>query len=518
MRAAIAPTLLLMLVLIVSCGQVPFDSLGAHTYIDLSMTADQSYGAALKTLPSSSVMSRDAFTGREVHTITGHLDWQEIIFEPFKPENRGQAVGSFEPTEFFAGLGVTLLQSDTFDESVNGFYISLYDDRIRFDDYPEGMYPQEYDNREWIVSHGGGYPTGVRHTFDFMGSGRFLRNYEVTRDVWEGIQLMLETINVSYSVPYVVEGVTHQFSDLDPNGTGTVADVLVVTHQYVSVDLGPEYSGVRLIQELDPAVLLDVDTDPRLHYFDFGILIPYDPGGIRPYGVDPYSGAFEFGGWSPSWLTFWENLVEPAVHTFTSESNPTYEIVGMAFPGVEYDFTTYVDPLITLVFDFSELLTLYDSNTPGDPSDDVIALDFINPLDFEVVIAERDEVDAYTSEAGAPDAVRYAQLTTRFVGSCYGAEQRNYLHWVNPRNDDLDKVTVVRKEGSPPTSITDGTVIYSGFYPACIDFTATVFGDYQYALFAVDFDGNVSQPVVVDEYNCYRTDIDVTPFLVPPGS
>jgi hypothetical protein len=71
------------------------------------------------------------------------------------------------------------------------------------------------------------------------------------------------------------------------------------------------------------------------------------------------------------------------------------------------------------------------------------------------------------------------------------------LSWKNPSALDFVRVVVVRKIGSPPTSLTDGTVVYEGSGEQFVDTGLTNGKTYHYALFAYDEVPNYSVPALV---------------------
>lgn len=81
------------------------------------------------------------------------------------------------------------------------------------------------------------------------------------------------------------------------------------------------------------------------------------------------------------------------------------------------------------------------------------------------------------------------------------------LSWSNP-SSDFSGVTVVRKLGSTPTSITDGSVVYTGTATSLSQTGLTNGTAYYYAAYSVDAAGNYSP----------GASANATPFDPPPGN
>ncbi len=77
------------------------------------------------------------------------------------------------------------------------------------------------------------------------------------------------------------------------------------------------------------------------------------------------------------------------------------------------------------------------------------------------------------------------------------ADKQINLSWQNPTDSDFVRVLIVRKEGSAPTSRTDGVVVYEGtsqqFTDTNLDNTKT----YYYAIYTYDEKPNYSEAVVI---------------------
>ncbi|MEK7566211.1 MAG: peptidoglycan-binding protein, partial [Patescibacteria group bacterium] len=73
---------------------------------------------------------------------------------------------------------------------------------------------------------------------------------------------------------------------------------------------------------------------------------------------------------------------------------------------------------------------------------------------------------------------------------------RVVITWSNPTDTDFRGITIIRKQGSSPTSRTDGNIIYNNNlqnFIDSIDSTKTFY----YALYSYDANNNYSQPVIL---------------------
>ena len=101
---------------------------------------------------------------------------------------------------------------------------------------------------------------------------------------------------------------------------------------------------------------------------------------------------------------------------------------------------------------------------------------------------------------GAPANVTDFQIT--------GSGASPVLSWVNPIDDELYQETVViKKRGSEPTDITDGTEIYRGTDETCTATGLEQSTDYYFAIYTVSGLGVYKQPVV----KSYRFDFPEEP-------
>jgi hypothetical protein len=93
---------------------------------------------------------------------------------------------------------------------------------------------------------------------------------------------------------------------------------------------------------------------------------------------------------------------------------------------------------------------------------------------------------------GAPAAVDTIPPTAPALLRVLGGPEGIYLQWQNSTAPDFVRTIVVRKEGSVPTSRTDGIVVYEGTATQFTDATTITGRTYYYALFSFDTSSNYS--------------------------
>jgi len=77
------------------------------------------------------------------------------------------------------------------------------------------------------------------------------------------------------------------------------------------------------------------------------------------------------------------------------------------------------------------------------------------------------------------------------------ADKQITLKWNNPKDTDYTRTVIVRKEGSKPTSRTDGKVVYEGTNEEYTDINLNNTRTYYYAIYTYDKKPNYSSPVYV---------------------
>lgn len=82
-----------------------------------------------------------------------------------------------------------------------------------------------------------------------------------------------------------------------------------------------------------------------------------------------------------------------------------------------------------------------------------------------------------------------------------GTNQIN-LSWINPSDKDFSGVRIIRKTGSFPASVTDGSIVYEGSDQRCTDTGTTNTTEYLYAAFAYDRSRNYSSAAQSRSASC----------------
>jgi len=91
---------------------------------------------------------------------------------------------------------------------------------------------------------------------------------------------------------------------------------------------------------------------------------------------------------------------------------------------------------------------------------------------------------------GCPTDKTPPQVVTEFTAT--GGDAQVVLTWKNPTDSDFNGVKILRKEGSAPTSTTDGTVIFDANATTFTNTGLTNGVTYYFAAFAFDKAGNFS--------------------------
>ena len=94
-------------------------------------------------------------------------------------------------------------------------------------------------------------------------------------------------------------------------------------------------------------------------------------------------------------------------------------------------------------------------------------------------------------------------------------DQRIDLTWRNPAV--FEQIKIVRKVDSPPTSLTDGTLVFAGNATSYADTGLTNGTSYFYAIYTVYDGGKLSEPVLVDATAGFP-DAPITYRAAPTGS
>lgn len=144
-------------------------------------------------------------------------------------------------------------------------------------------------------------------------------------------------------------------------------------------------------------------------------------------------------------------------------------------------------------WDFADLVEVYDNNTPADLSDDLVALRLDNPFPITFRVEPYDDFSAVVGKGSVPPDV--SSVETRFYDLI---DRQVFIRWLNPSVRDYRTTHVVRKEGSAPTSIDDGDIVYEGTFPMLEDDSVELSKDYYYRIVVEDEDGLFSPGIVVN--------------------
>ena len=278
------------------------------------------------------------------------------------------------------------------------------------------------------------------------------------------------------------DGISMQFL---PGADGYSNDGFYV-RSITGVSLPSVYDGVIFKDSYGTNIeISDLDGMPsHLRFFAFNNLQPYDVGsGFLSYLT--FGNDFETAGiQNPEGLTGnWEIPV--------TETNGNS--VQLFFPLAEkIDFRPYQNPEILFCWDLVNLIEIYDAGTPGDFTDDIITYRLDEP--FPVSLTVQENTGATNSSAG--DTTAPGNVLSPAIS---GPNTWNTLQWVNPIDEDFSHVVIIRKNGSAPTSRTDGEEVYNSYKPNFVDITGTSGTHYYYRVITVDTAGNYSDGVILDQ-------------------
>jgi hypothetical protein len=152
------------------------------------------------------------------------------------------------------------------------------------------------------------------------------------------------------------------------------------------------------------------------------------------------------------------------------------------------DFSTFENPEILFNWDLQDLIEVYQVG-----ENYVLTLALDNPFPLSITIRDRPAASGDGGTAGtapgdvlAPWIGRVDSLNSEIT------DQWNVMHWINPTDASFDRVVIVRKDGSYPTSPTDGDVVYEGHKPAFVDEEANPSASLRYTIWAVSADDQYS--------------------------
>ncbi len=269
----------------------------------------------------------------------------------------------------------------------------------------------------------------------------------------------------------------------------------MISMNVVSVRLPSKYDAIH---NLDGEISIPGTSDNTLHWFALSTLQPY----VTPFldyialGSDITSPSIQnpTGAMPPSPPGYWE------MPQWGGDINGNASAIFLKGP--ELDFSNFTDPEIVFAWDLRGLVELYDAGTATDYTDDIVTFNLANPFSISISVQEKSS----PTSASASDSTPPAEVllpTISGPGTIADPDgilsEQTVLQWVNPIDEDFDKAVIVRKADPAPTSRADGELAYGGFEPNFCDITGTVGVHYYYRVFAVDFSGNYSEGMVLDQ-------------------
>lgn len=245
------------------------------------------------------------------------------------------------------------------------------------------------------------------------------------------------------------------------------------------VDLPDEYDGVELRGEVQ-----DVEGLPAgLRYFTFEDLQPIEINqGFLSYliiGADVEKNRIQ----NPQGeIGTWINPV-----TITTGNAVAFYLKSDS----SIDVSSFDDPELLLHWDMQDLVEIWDNGTPLDLSDDIVTYNLSDPFPVSLVIREYQMKSGSLTDTTAPSDV--------IIPAIAGQNSVNTLQWINPQDDDFKEVSIIRKAGAAPSDRTDGEEVYRSHIPNFVDVSGTTGTHYYYLIQSVDYSGNYSPGVVVDQ-------------------
>ena len=314
----------------------------------------------------------------------------------------------------------------------------------------------DYDT-QYLVSHTSNPDGGIipRH-INLLYADDFIRNFELSGNIWNGLSM--------------------QFSPFAPGGSNDGFYVMSI----IGVALDSSYDGILLPGEIDQTQL--TVSDPDLHYFSFDFL-------------QPYSTTFL------SYLAIGNDIDTAGIQNPDAETG-FWEIPGMStsgnssqifLPGNGIDFSSYVDPEIVFYWNMDNVIEIYEGNNSGMVDDDIVTFNLSTPFPLGLIVQENQGSDTNSTpdDTTPPSEVYFPAIS--------GPTSYNTLQWINPNDTDFNKVVVIRKIGSAPTSTSDGETVYEGYEPNYCDATGLSGTHYYYSVHTVDYAGNYSSGIVLDQ-------------------
>lgn len=285
-------------------------------------------------------------------------------------------------------------------------------------------------------------------------SKNLIRDFEISKSLWDGISM--------------------QFLPQAPSSSNDGHYVMSI----IGIDLGASYSGVQIPGEIDQS-LINV-PNPSLHYFSLETL-------------QPYMGTFL------SYITIGNDIDAKGIQNPSGVSG-TWETPGnttngnstqLFFPGSSLNFSLYENPEIIFHWNMENLIEIYEGPTAS-LDDDIVTLNLSDPFPISLIIQEKTHDNgSIMGDSIPPDEVFFPAIS--------GSNTYNTIQWINPEDNDFNKVVIVRKIGSAPASLNDGTIVYESHEPNFCDSTGSSGNHYYYRIYTVDHGENYSNGVVLDQ-------------------
>ncbi len=312
------------------------------------------------------------------------------------------------------------------------------------------LYNIDYLVRQTVQPSGGIIP---RH-INLIYADDFIRDFEVSDYFWNGLSM--------------------QFLPHAPSTSNDGHYVMSI----VGIDLSHDYDAISLPGEITDQLN---GVDPNLHYFSFDYLQPY----ITTF---------------LSYLTIGEDISSAGVQNPLGEDGvwkiPGNETGGNStqifLPGMGIDLSIYTNPEIIFFWDMNNLIEIYDAGTV-EKSDDIITFNLSNPFPVSLLIQENQDSNSIdrSGDITPPSEVYFPAIS--------GANTYNTLQWINPKDEDFDEIVIVRRADFAPSGVNDGNIVYRGYEPNYCDTSGSSGTHYYYSIYTVDFAGNYSSGIVLDQ-------------------
>jgi hypothetical protein len=309
----------------------------------------------------------------------------------------------------------------------------------------------------------------------------------------------------AYMSHYLLERVRTPIGGIIPQNydlvrsNGIIRDALVqsTTYDGISMQFLPwGNTGVEFPEEYDGITFPDETTNSDyaknfpegLRYFWFGELQP-----------------IEINDGFLSYLTIGSDIEENWVQNPKGEigrwTNPVTVTLGNAVAlylasETSIDVGSYEDPELLLQWDMQNLIEIWDNGTPSDLSDDIVTYKLHDPFPVSIIVRER-VIKTVNPSDNIPPSDVIAPII--YVPIIYEQESVNTLQWLNPQEEDFNEVSIIRKADSAPSDRSDGEEVYRSHIPNFIDTTGTSGVHYHYLIQAVDYSGNYSTGIVLDQ-------------------